>query len=353
MAKAIMGTFNEFPSIDGYSISFPRGELAIKDTNGEVVYDGPGGIHSLLHPDGTAGDYGKLVFDAAMEVDAGFRRLNKGSHYFNIFHDSDFDWGFTGHINAPIDDSPMTPPYKDKFNCTYTGLLDSYQNRPYHVHVISGSFSAYFIRRIREDVGPTQVVVVNIKRNPSIVYAIGIKNESERLQSPAGDYSTDENARTVIKSVESTIILQDLNDVQTIAYEDILKKGSFDILYEDADQVVRSKTVPIPKQLNDNNGLFTRQEYDYISEKSNINLPWWNQWLTNYHCEKVVTDDAGNLVLLSKFEQVEKAADNPALLAILNLAPSDQFPTLLAKLPRDLFAYLGYTPLLITDVKEF
>jgi hypothetical protein len=190
----------------------------------------------------------------------------------------------------------------------YQTLLDRYQNRPYPILVICGSFSKTFVNMVTRDI--TNTKVINIIRNPSTIYLI------DSITLDRAPYNLTTGVKLLKQRNESSfvqsVLLSQLLCVQTIKFEDILINGGIDI---------DGHYIKLP-DYKSYNGIITQHEHQLLIPECSIE----DQDLEKFN------------YLASNFRQVlpNGRADIPTELA-------DQ-------LPINLFESLNYQPLTYQEI---
>ena len=297
-AKNILSFMNTF-TVDGYTVDFKKDPFEVTDPTGKVVYspacDGHEGTNELLidlDNDGVIDPAGQEVFNKIIELNS--RVMLDGvrdNHFANIFADIPYDYGLVDEPSPPFDGGYIQPH-------TYEDVLNNYRNRTCEVFVITGSFSKHFIDNIRRDLGEENVKVYNIMRNPSVACLVHNKPEAYFIKNDT--YTEDFDTNKLHVSISNTANLRRFPDIKEIRFEDAITNGKF---------VIEGVEIPVPPGYDNYNGLLTQWEYDYIMAHQLVsaeNVEFFNSMFSN----------------IATFNGVDNT-----------------------KIPDDIFAELGYTPL--------
>jgi len=265
----------------------------------EVVYDTKNRELTTLLND----EVGISIFTEADDLyDALFLdTTNNPSSYETIFVDIEYDLG--------IDTSAYewdTPIQYHSFAHGYQDFLNYYRNRQSDVHVVNGSFSKAFIDLIKRDIGEQNVKVYNIIRHPSVVTYFNENKPSYYEKNPT--MSPERNRIRAIRSAVNSYTLNQLSDVTSIKFEDILKSGYVEI---------ENHKIQMPEGYADYNGIIS------VWEKENLNLDYVDVDAVEQTCSRY-----------SNFrEELEKEYNRP----LPNLSDS-------------LLVSLGYTPITLEQI---
>lgn len=180
---------------------------------------------------------------------------------------------------------------KDKddgaFENSYDDVIEWYNNRQLAHVAIYGSFCKTFTDALANDLGSSEVVVVNITRNPSVVFQL---------------YGVEDPLQTtpdrMFSSIINTVTQKRNSKAVTVQYENYLRDGFFKF---------NSITIPLPEELS---------SYNNIIENAELEL------LLNDENKKV-----------AEVVEFNNSSRNPAKLFGVS------------QLPSDIFTDLGYAPL--------
>lgn len=346
IGRELMAAFNTF-EIGGYKIDLSQEQVNIYNSAGKHVYssvdvNGEPLLELVHNEDGSLNQAGDDILTQAFELQQAINAELKDNHYYNIFNDDQYDWGLTAIINAPMNGED--PGYEYKWPHTYDDILSNYNNRKHDTQVISGSFSKHFVTSIMEDLGEENVKVLNIIRNPSAVYVANERSLEERKMTPAGPLDKGRHRRILVRSITSSILVGTIPSATTIRYEDILAKSTFKFL---------GKDVQCPVITNEHNGIITAQEKATVEKRDAVNdtaVNDFNQRYQNFNMERAEEDTNGQLVFIDFLDFLSK---KPANELAQHQIDAEKAKERLAKIPKNLFAALGYTPLAYSEIVDF
>lgn len=339
IAREIISAFNTF-TVDGYVVKFIDRVVQIYNPENELVYASDSDVVSLLHnEDGSANETGVSIHTRAIAIQDNIETSIKRNHYLNIFADDQYDWGITPIINAPMDG--QTPGYQYGMDHTYDDVITKYVNRTIDNSVICGSFSKRFVTKIREDLGNENVIVLNIIRNPSVTYVLNESSSENLTMTPAGPLDKGRHRRILIRTITSSILVNELPNVTTVRYEDILQNLSF---------TLNGITIPAPPTLHDNDGIMTdteRTTREGLSLVTSSDVDNFNSRYSNFSLERAEEDENGNLKFISIEDFI--LGKTPEELAALGDF-INQIPAAMNQFPKNLFTELGYTPMTYSQI---
>jgi len=133
------------------------------------------------------------------------------------------------------------------FKQSYNNVLEGYKSNQHLI--LGGTFSKVFLDLVRKDFGEENVRVLNIIRNPSAAYAMGISLTDPELESPIGIKSV---IPFTIASAVDSVTLCSVDYVTTVRFEDIIINKTFEF---------SNTLIPCPAVHNNYNGVITRYEY--------------------------------------------------------------------------------------------
>lgn len=335
-ARKILASLNDYV-VDGYSVDFNKELFEVYNDNGELVYAPNSEItslfkkeHGIIDPKDseTAGKIIQLQIDIQESI--------KNNHFSSVFIDILSDYGLSiPDIFSEGRNNGYTQPH------TYQDVLNNYQNRTHHYHVITGSFSKTFIEKIKTDIGSDNVTVVNILRHPGACFLLNEKDDQYYIEK--APWSKDLDKLKLIKSLITAIIVKDIPGVINLSFEDILRDGTFTLL---------GKTVEIPEAHIKFNDYLTQWEKDNVvtlNKVSSQDLDTWNQYILNYEASLpafeilppyqfdinlIQYDPYGRIKLKSILDNFNKENN-------LNITAEQ----LDSSIPSNIFTSLGYTPL--------
>jgi hypothetical protein len=237
--------------IEDYSLDLSRYGLpgAIKDAEGNLTTIGEL-IASGVFEDGTD----EVANLYALEYD--FQQYELRTRLKHQYMSASAD-----AINSRAETIPsyadytITVPWKDLDN-NYTStnavsieeIVSDYNASSIRPYVINGVFGQEFINTIKEEVGSENVVVYNIIRHPSVVYAL---TSSERADADIGPHEEERLYNSLLQSV----ILKNDPNVITVKFEDMVANQEF---------MYRGNNVGVYSGWNDDNGLITTFERNRI-----------------------------------------------------------------------------------------
>lgn len=142
---------------------------------------------------------------------------------------------------------------KDKddgaFENSYDDVIEWYNARQLAHVVIYGSFCKTFTDALMKDLGNNEVVVVNLTRNPSVVFQL---------------YGVEDPLQTtpdrMFSSIVNTITQKHNPKAVTVQYENYLRDGFFKF---------NSITIPLPTELSSYNNIIENAELDLLLLEEN------------------------------------------------------------------------------------
>lgn len=311
IARQVIARMNEFV-VDGWKL--------------DLSMDNPFGI---IGPDGEyidiqkfvseTEDYSQESYDARaatlkrmIEVEEKvFQTYGTENHYHQKFCSPEYDRGFSKVIVYEDPNDTIGWPGIG----SYEDLLTNYNESDLEYFPITGIFGQCFIEKLRADVGAENVLVINIIRNPSVVFTLHNKIPDF---TPNQTYTEAGEQDKLYKSLYNAAILKDDPSVTTVRFEDMIASGEF---------FVNGVDVGLYIDYNSDDGLLTAYERENI-------LP-----------RLEVTDQ-----MVEDFNQTIQ----PCLLRMLNSPKeggaynAETFDTN----PWNLFEKLGYEPLTFTQIRN-
>ena len=306
IARAILSALiPTFPLTNGYTMNFNKHPFEIFDSTGKSVYrpatDTDAGTNEILHnSDGSFNADGQAILTQADQAYSDILLSGvRDSHFGNFFVDLESDFGDTGG-QAPEWESK---PSQYNHPHTYDDVVARYNNRKFPVSVITGNFSKRFIDMIRVSIGAANVKVYNIIRNPSVAFTLHEKPASYYIEKPA--MSTAIDRRKIQVATFNCASLIRFSDITTLRFEQLIVDGQL---------TINGTTIKLPPEYVNYNGLITAWEKDFAAQRivSDADITSWNAW-----CEAPTASD-----------------------------PTED----VAKVSRNLFTALGYSPLTYNQV---
>jgi hypothetical protein len=239
--------------------------------------------------------------------------------------------------------------------CRPSDVFEKYIHGRYGIHVVTGSFSKSFIDIARNILGKSNVLVINIVRNPSAAYSIHYQHEGYYT----GDYTYDKDKEKILESVINSAILSRCKYVKTIRFEDIIKNGSFD---------VNGITVKAPSGYDHYNNYLTQWEKTHYDQQhiSPVDMDSWNYTLQ--HIRDICIAEATNSYMFDE-HFTQWVSDNNVDVSSIDVIPDNYLDYVQQMLeipesefayiadgfkgvPQDMFAQLKYEPLTREQVIE-
>ena len=227
LAKMVLSAYLSPFEIDGYKVMFKGNFYEIYDSNGELVFRPSG--HGLeecnkifLDSEGFPNEAGIAIQDQAE------------AHAVMLFRDG---IGFENYLDNFVElltDFGMYKGTGEEWQSVatdktlYQKLISRHNTSDYGVFVATGSFSKSIINKIKNDLGASNVIVVNVTRNPSVSFAL-----HQRTTEYYAENSTASPINEFQKIHEVTLNTRGVYSVPgviNVRYEDIIKNKQFRIL---------------------------------------------------------------------------------------------------------------------------
>jgi hypothetical protein len=293
----VLNNLDRHPIAPGFYVDYTTHPWKIYSENNQLVYGDD--VHSLIlnDEDGSLNSDGHDIVKSAGEFYNLLLNENKDNHLKDYCGDTVFyDLGWTD---------------KEDFEVNYQDILDVYNTRPLDVDVVSGYFSKYVIEKLHAELGDN-LVVVNITRNPSVSFLLddtwsrGLGYDPVEQDFPVIKLASEYIGTNLKSGIFSNLVLKDLDYVQTVKFEDLIK----------------SKTLNI-----------AGKNVDITSYEP------FNDYITNYEKTDMVTSD----------DVQKKRNDLSGFNGIFSdLHSSTNLDPL--RVPKSIFDSLGYTPLDYTTI---
>lgn len=243
IARQIISKMNTF-NFDNYNVDFSTDPFTILNENGDVLR------RQEFFQIGDTDKQIETFVKMQMLEEKIFQRGGKENHFYNIYTTPGFDF--------KIHDIPdyKLPDYKFEtdYDISKEGLIKRYKESDLKYFVITGSFSKTFIDELKNDLGRSNVIAINIIRNPSIVYFLHQKN-AEYYNKQNGVYTkTFDDEKMYSSLINSIAILKDPT-IQTIKFEDMINSEKF---------FIDDKNVGLYLDYNSKNGILTNYEYNNL-----------------------------------------------------------------------------------------
>jgi hypothetical protein len=350
-ARQLLAQLNTFV-LGGYTIDFtdnnfkiydPAGRLVVNESSDTDMEGNP--LAGLAIPGDTIENVSPRIdiIDKAKKIrDILFQRGTGTNHYYDVFADVWYDHGFIKDVDAPFPERNLT--YNIPTPHDYEHLLQQYEKRTYPVQVITGMFGRFFVERLRQDLGEQNVSVLNIIRNPSVVSLLHAKSAAHYENSvPPGEIQNREDDATKLNySILNAMILKNTPGVQTVRYEDILRDKTF---------TFNGSNIKCPPTMNEGgNRYLTAWEKDVhipISPTTSADVDTFNRRFQDYVPGEIKWNpEMTDLIYVTLEDLILKKQWRPGALQMKgNLTVED-----LARVPKDIFAELGYTPLTYAEI---
>lgn len=321
-ARKILGAMNTW-ECEGYTIDLSGNLARIRDADGNVV---------LTENDRNAQPFDKMaeVLAKMSEVEAQLINSIKVNHFNNVFCDPWADYGLIPEqesLSSTFEGRSYRHPH------TYADVLANYKNRQWENFVITGAFSAGFIKKIRKSLGAKNVMVFNITRNPSTCHQLNLKAEDEYAD-PLKDHTPLSDRMKMHNSMCNAAILKDVTGVQTIKFEDIIDNGGFSI-----DDV----WVGVPDGYDSYNGILTQWEYNNVIPLRLVDdVGRFNVENIDFHLLHNIEDDESGEIHIRWFEHTIDAVN-----AVFGTTLTEADVKVV---PSNIFEALGYQPLSYEDI---
>lgn len=220
--------------------------------------------------------------------------ISNSNHYKMQFRNIFYDYG-------------AIPDKVFKEGGDYQKLLNTYSNRTYNNMIITGSFSKLFVEKITDDL-KTESAFINITRHPSVAYVIDAGQPD-----PHGPYDTDLNVpmlkRRNISSFLNSVSLKNIDNVNTVKFEDILTTGKI---------TINNLDIILSNDYKNYNDMLTQEEY-----------------------KKPIVDNKELLQFNNTFQHLNSSIKSSAY---------DVPEKIFEQLPEDVFSVLNYSPLTIEQI---
>lgn len=245
--------------IDGYSIDTSTLPWSVFDKDGTLIYgtQGEDFILSLIHnEDKSPNETGLLTLKKIDDFKFSLNEeITKNCHYRHLFGRISRDFGIMPPTrDISVVSQPMPGDNGETIILDYNLVLEKYRNRITDIQVISGLFSKTFVDKIKEDIGPENVTVLNIIRNPSVAFLMNLRDDEyyarqgvsmrytgnetdeqkEQMQNALSNFTVEivnaesEN-KQLIRSLLNNYSLYRFNDINTIRFEDLIATGKFTV----------------------------------------------------------------------------------------------------------------------------
>lgn len=310
--------------IGGFKLSLKTHPYEILSPKGKVVFragcDSDPGVNTLLVDAGKKGALNetgvKILKNAEDLYNAIVLDNGREGHLKDVFVDIYQDYGVTK--NPLFYDYPQGDPLR---RITYENdIIDAYNNRKCPIHVITGSFGKHIIDRVRNDLGPENVFVINIIRNPSVCFLLNEKPEEQYNTANRFNRNAEMDREKLRRSIFNAVHLASCKDITTVRYEDILSSGKITIAGTELD---------IPDHLKSSNGLLTdleKNEFIPLGVVDGAALDAFNAEYSNF--KHLPNADAEAIALLNREQGTDFTRES-----------------IDAMLPSNVFTELGYEPM--------
>jgi hypothetical protein len=314
-ARKILLTTNNFNAVkfEEFKVDFTKEIIEVYDANNELVYrpesDDTLGVDQLISND-------KLDrFELYKKIDLfydDFLAKIQTNHFKHTFLDILYDYGIKSTLTL---DGLL--PTRLPYPATYNDIIQNYTAGEYRNYVITGCFSKGFIDKLRNDLGPNQIQVINLIRNPSVCALLHKKNTDQL----SGDAVTtaEEDIEALNSSLLNAVNLKRFPDIHTIRFEDFLKDGHV---------TINGQQYDLPKQYVQHNQYITQFEKDNLATDD---ITSYNEMYSNLNSNFYSYKDP--VLSEQQFNELTSTTDF--------VAP---------QLPTNLFEELGYTPLSYLEI---
>lgn len=247
-AKNIVAALNTFV-VDGFRVDFTKNPFEVFDESNNLVWKpNSDTTHILNNEDGSLNHDMSTTLDKIIELNETILSNIRDNHFSDIFCNPLIDYNFFP-ADYMFDSNRPSAGYTQVH--TYQSILDRYNSRTIDNIVITGIFSKKVIEKIKTDLGPENVLVVNIIRNPAVCFLLNEKDDEYYVEK--APWNTTLDKMKLQNSLLTGIILKNMPGVVTLKFEDILQNQSF---------VINGITIPIPADHNSFNGIITQWEKD-------------------------------------------------------------------------------------------
>lgn len=333
--------------IDGYTVDITGDTPVIYDVNNNLVYGGD--VHSLFHnEDGSESAEGMAVFNKAVTMKENTFYTNR--HIFDK-HIDNYRTEFTNELQTGtvklrilgdiVFDYEFDDPDFDNVKTLadqVCDLLVEFHNNSNDLYtVVSGSFSALYLNKLKSLLGSSNIAVINITRNPSVSYITHFTgsmpdnfyetsfNDPEDPWSPrtfdvsnAADYP-DEYCYDYFCSLVNSATVKNFEGVIDCSFEDLL---------QDPTLVINGIDVDLSPVIKAHNKLITESEFTELTTELSLteaNMSAANAFFTDMRDWKLINDIADGNVFPDA-----------------NSSP----------LPANIFTLLNYSPLTISNITK-
>lgn len=326
LARRITETLNTF-TCGEYTVDMSEPLARFIDVDGNVVF--------------TEGDANPVppptpeMVQGLNDIQTELLEISKRSHFNTIFEDVLYDYGLypTTDICTYTAEEPCHP-------YSYATVLADYKARKYEYYVVSGVFSYEVVKKFRKSLGVSNVVVLNVIRNPSLCFLLNKKDED--YYSPLDPNKTPMpiiGKFKLEKSLLNACILYSRSEPITVRFEDMIRDGGFELL---------GKFVKLPIGYENYNGILTQhelKEYIPLQLETPDALDLFNSEFSEYDFHLVIqfndppvfSPDGG---IAYEYRRLRDGLDFYNQVHGTNITMAD-----LDRIPKNIFAELGYQPL--------
>ncbi len=227
-----------------------------------------------------------------------------------MYSDPSYDLGITNLPDYKIENQNFL--FRDRNS--YSEIIENAKKKPFTL--ITGSFSKCFIDDVIGDLGLDNVKVLNVVRNPSVSFLLNYRSE-DFFNS---EIEKKDNDLNYVEGYVSSVILQKLNYVETIKFEDIISSGFISI---------NGTKVHLTYEYEKYNSLITKKERFKLmshNDLSKINLQKNNSMMLDFKLE--------HLNSLNVYDKEPEELRN-----------DDLTPEQFEKVPKNFFSPFNYEPL--------
>lgn len=262
------------------------------------------------------------MYDKLIALEETFRTAKYENHFYNKFTSLNYD--LVNHVGIGVSDEDKARSVLTwlsdnlleddslKYPSTYDNIVEKYNACTDNYLVITGAFGIEFINRMRASIGESNVIAINITRNPSVSFALHqrIANfNDEQIDMSASDHAL----KYHVALYNSAILKQD-SSVTTVKFEDMIATESL---------TVDGTNVGVYLDFNAANSWLTTFENNAIIN----NVPTTAQQVTDWNA------------LAASF-------------ALANIDSDDAPVDTIMGTPWNLFEKLGYDPLTLAEIRS-
>jgi hypothetical protein len=323
IAHQIQAKLNDWSIPEGYRVDVTQDPWHIYDADNNNVTDSfnESGLFNGETKTDDEITANHAMYDKLIALEEAFRTAKYENHYYNKFTSLNYDLANHVGIEASDEDKArsvltwlsdnLLEDDSLKYPSTYENIVEKYNACTDNYLVITGAFGIEFINRMRASIGASNVIAINITRNPSVSFALHqrIANfNDEQIDMSASDHAL----KYHVALYNSAILKQD-SSITTVKFEDMIATESL---------TVDGTNVGVYLDFNAANSWLTTFENNAIIN----NVPTTAQQVTDWN------------VLAASF-------------ALANIDSDDAPVDTIMGTPWNLFEKLGYDPLTLAEIR--